>query len=67
MDKKKISVVIASLVGCGAVIGTLSTVIYYNLNKPYLSEVKRLKKEASFGYSKEFLRELKKELKNIED
>jgi hypothetical protein len=57
----------AILVGCGAVIGAMATKIHYDKTKPYRDEVRRLKKETDFGFSKEFLKELRDELESVKE
>lgn len=51
------------LVGCGVAIGAMAAKIHYDRNRIYYEELRRLKKESDFKFSKEFKEELKEELR----
>ena len=55
------------LMVCSAIAGLVYAKIYNDLNKVYIQEVKRLKSETDFKFSKEFLKELKEELRELDN
>lgn len=62
-EYRNIGVAAAILVGCGVAIGAMAHKIYKDKNKEYIEAAKHLKNETDFKLSKEFLKELKEELK----
>lgn len=62
-EYRNIGVAAAILVGCGVAIGAMAHKIYKDNNKEYIEAAKRLKNETDFKLSKEFLKELKEELR----